>query len=108
METWGMPTSLILAVRYADKPSDSPSEREALMAICYANAIVDKFANDAGEHTYSSWSYTVQIADDVQAEVGLEAEEFDMVFPKLLEQVEFYLPTKLMAEPMYIKGRRVS
>ena len=108
METRGMPTNLTLAARYATAPADAPSDREALMSICYANAIVDKGAAEPSDYVCSAWSYPVEISDELQAGVGVESAELEVVLPKLLEQVEFYLPSKLMAQPVYNKGRKVS
>lgn len=108
MQTWQMPESLALAVEFAAYPAHAPAHHLALQSICYANGIVDKYAFEHQDASHTSWLYEPRIPADVQMEVGLEQEEIDLVYPKLVDQVEFFLPSKLVNGPKFIQGRRVS
>lgn len=108
MLAWQMPESLGLAVEFAAYPAHAPSDILAFQAICYANAVVDRRASETEDLTYSPWAYDVQMPADVEFEVALDQEELNLVLPKLTEQVEFYLPSRIMTLPTIGTARRTA
>ncbi len=108
IKTWGLPEAFSLTTEFVDRPIEATKYQIPIMAINYASAVADSTVTEKKGFASAPWSCAVDVSEAVQEEVGLAAEELEIVFPKVLSQVEFYLPTPVMSGSVFIGGRRVA
>ena len=108
LRTWGLAEAFELVTQYVDAPLDAPKLGLAIQSIHLASAMADSKIAESNGFASAPWSCPVEVDPFIMESIGIAEEELDMAFATVLGQIEFYLPTKVMSSPVFLKGKRVS